>query len=254
MSTGLTRVAGGLLIPESEASVPTEDGVGLRSKAGQLQTAVKGGAWVALGGGSSDTWFQQTTDLLRVIAPAATRYEYIKAGQQPNAAATVAPLSIDPAAEGGAMGVASDTLYSKFSSSVWQTPRTSPIAVAFRCKFPAISAPNVSLVGAATTGSVGILTFGWNQPSSASKWIMLVSGGATQISTLDFDTNWHTICLGVNLSTPLITALVDGVTAATSAATATLTNSACHPASFSSNALAPGVLISRIAYGYIDPT
>lgn len=220
---------------------------------GNVLSLASDGTRTAIGAGS-DTWFQTATDALRIIAPACTRFEYIKAGQQPNAAATVAPLVIDGVAEGGAMGVASDTLYSKFSSSVWQTPRTSPIAVSFKCKFPAITAASLSLVGAATTGSVGIITFGWIQATSGTNWATSISGAGNAATSTAADTNWHTVSIGVNLSTPLITFQVDGVTVATSAATATLTNSACHPASFTTNALTPGVLISRIAYGYVDPT
>ncbi len=201
----------------------------------------------------NDAWYTASVSSLRGIAPAVTRFEYIKAGQQPNAAATVAPMSIDPVAEGGAMGVASDTNYSKFSTTVWQTPRTSPIAVAFRCKFPAIAGGSLSLLGAATTGSVGIITFGWIQATSATNWVTSVSGTGNVATATAADTNWHTVAIGVNVAGTLISFLVDGVTVATSAGVATLTNSACHPAAFTSNALAPGVLISRITYGYIDP-
>lgn len=46
MSSGVDKVAGGLLLPESAMDVPTEDGVALRAKAGAIEMAIKGGIWL----------------------------------------------------------------------------------------------------------------------------------------------------------------------------------------------------------------
>lgn len=196
------------------------------------------------GGGSGDTWYDQQVTAARSLSPTLTRYEYIKIPAVANAAPGVV-VSV----AGGAQGVADDLTYLRFTTGVWPAPRTTPIAVIFRCKFPAIAASKASFVGFADTSNTACLVVGWSQTTSATKWVLY--DGAFSASTVNADTSWHNVMLVSDATT--ITAVIDGVTVKTSTAVSTLPNVVACTASFASATLTPGVLVSRIVYGYVDP-
>lgn len=206
----------------------------------------------ASGGGLTDTWAKAAADAMTALVPALTRFEYIKAPS-----IVVGGVGVAVNVEGGAVGVASDTThYQSFvQASIWNTPRTSPMGVTFRCKFPAIATGKTSVVGIATAGAGGNIVFGWDQGTSATKWVLFPTGGTPVISTFSADTNEHTIGITADGTvTGTITVQLDGVTVATSSAVSTLTNSPCLPSSFSSASLTAGVEVQRLVYGYADPS
>lgn len=227
--------------------------VDLREKDGLLQMSRDGGAtWANASSGSGDAWFDAVRADMLLLCPTLTRFEFIK----PTKAGMMDPtIAVEGTTiEGGAVGVASDTNFARFTTAVWTAPRTIAMAVAFRVKFPAISASKISTVGAAIVAATGgIFSFGWNQATDATKWVCSVSGGSAIAPTVVADTLEHTVQITVNPATPLITFKLDGVIIGTSVEVSTLTNSACSPGAFSSASITPGNLVGRVAYGYVDP-
>jgi hypothetical protein len=204
--------------------------------------------------GSGDSWFDAAVASMKTLVPGlltAGRFEYLKVGHKSNGAID-SVIAVEPGAVGGGLGVASDTTHLKYTSGIWQTPRTDLMAVAFRCKFPAIAVGKTSLVSITLVGAGGNIPFGWDQVTSGTKWVLLPAGGTPVISTVNADALWHTVILTSDGTT--IKASVDGTVVATSPDVATLTNTASCVSSFSSASLNPGVIVNRIAYGYIDPT
>lgn len=247
MSSGTTKFAA-IDVAESAADVPTDPGVTrIRRSGGVMQQAVAGGAWQSLG---PDAWFDSTVIALRTLVPAITRYEYVKVGNKANGSIDSA-IAVDGSTVGGSLGVASDTTHLKFTPAIWATPRTDVMAVAFRVKFPAIAVGKTSVVAICITAAGGNIPFGWDHGTSPTKWVLLPTGGAPVISTVNADTAWHTVLITSDGTT--ITAVVDGVTVATSTAVATLTNSPSGPSVFSSASLTPGATVNRLIYGYVDP-
>lgn len=224
-----------------------------RSPTGLEFSVDKGLTWTAVGS-NSDAWFAAETAALQALIPATPmRFEYIKPGQNP-VGATQNAVAVVGTLEGGSLGVSNGTTYLPFATNIYQTPRTSPMAMSFRCKFPAIQAATAAIIGVAA-GNTIIVGTGFIFAVNATKWITSVSGVGNTATATNADTLVHTVRLVADPVTGLITFQFDGVTiAAPPGQVATLTNSPCTVASFSDLALTPGVQVSRIAYGYADPT
>jgi hypothetical protein len=166
MSAGITRVAGALLIPESEAAVPTEDGVLLRSKAGILQQATKAGSWAPIGGGSGTdaAWFASTLTRIQALdaalvdvvvkdecGPTTVEWDVGEAGTATARPSTTSPSAIDLLAD--ASGTASLTL--KGSAKIIPNLRTSKLAIAVRVTKVTTIATSEQHMAAFSDGATG---------------------------------------------------------------------------------------------------
>ena len=246
---------GGIAVGEKALIVDVDGSVKVQDAAGN-KTPV---------GGTGDAWADAQITQMLIDCPTLNRFEYIKPGQNPlgvlfafNAAAgntTAATIMAEGTAfEGGSMGVASDTLFGRLSTVIYTAPRTKPMAVAFRAKWPAIAAAKTSTIGLCVqAANGGILTFGWDHGTSATNWYFSVSGTGALVTSVAADTLPHTLLISSNPTTPLTRALLDGTELKNSANVATLTNSPCGIGIFSSASITPGVQVGRVLYGYEDP-
>lgn len=200
-------------------------------------------------GGSDDEWFNEQSAALIALVPTITRVDFIKCGPQPVGTAVASP-GVAGTMEGGSIGVASDANTLPLCTPVWQNPRTGVGAFSMRVKFPAIAASKTSVIGV-FAGNTDATSFGWAQLTDGTHWVLFVRGGSNVISTALADTNVHDLVYywgGGN-----ITIKLDGTIVATSAQQAVIPVTPAGVGIFSSASLTPGVNVSRVAYGYVDP-
>lgn len=244
---------GGIVLPQG--SSPGNVNVGEKAlfidTDGTAKTIDSTGTKASLAGGTGDAWYDAQVIALSALVPGLTRFEYIKGNIKPNGAID-STILVDPGVVGGAVGVASDTTHLKLTGGIYPTPRTDKMAVAYRVKFPAIAAAKTALCGLSIVGGGGLLNFGWDQVTNATKWQLFPVGGAQVASTTSADTLWHDLLITSDGTTMIAT--IDGVEMARSTAVATLTNSLSAISIFASATLTPGVMFSRGVYGCVDPT
>jgi hypothetical protein len=198
-----------------------------------------------------DAWFRQQRAAMLVLAPALTRFQPLTMGLKANGSVD-ATIAVTPGAiDGGAVGVAHDTNYLLLTLPVFGAPKTRSWAVTYRCKYPAIASAKAAFVGLSVDATTPNVIFGWLHSSSATKWFAGL-GGAPGVTATNAHANWCNVCLAFDGTT--VKAHVDGAEIATNASLGAMSDSPCALSMFSHASLTPGVLVSRIAYGYIDPT
>lgn len=220
-------------------------------------SGVTGLRWITYsgggGGGTGDAWYDAQVAAMQTLVPALTRFEYIKVGQRPTSESPSVNAGLGQVV-GGAVGSApaDNTTWLPFTTPVFASAKTDHWAVAFRVKYPAIATSKSAYVGLvlSSDAQTAIMVFGWSQSLSATKFYAGI--GTANVTTVNADTNWHTVLLTGDATT--ITATLDGVTVATNTDLSGVNTNPASIGTFSSLTLAPGALVSRIAYGYIDPT
>lgn len=196
----------------------------------------------ASGGGLTDQWAKNAASAIGALVPGITRYQYL-----PTPAAAVASPGVSVNVLGGGVGVASDTTYLPFGfATTYANPQTDLWGVVFRAKFPAIATSKISFLGLGfLNGTNANAVFGWNQATSATKWII----GST-VSTFAADALEHDFMFTGDGTNGILT--IDG-TQVLSVLSSTFVASACLPVSFSSATITPGVVVQRLVYGFVDP-
>lgn len=196
-------------------------------------------------GGGSNAWAAAQLAAQNKLVSSFNTSAYLKPGQFGSASGACV---LGNTAEGGSLGVASDTVACNFTNAVWQNPKTGPWAVSFQAKFPAI-ATGTSWVGVAN-GNTAEAVFGWSQATSATNWSYYL-GSAFAATSTAADANWHDVLMANDGTT--FTVQLDGNTIQTSTTLTSIGTSAGAPSSFTSLALTPGVLVSQVFYQWVNP-
>jgi hypothetical protein len=194
-------------------------------------------------------WWANAQRFLAGKLPALTEFVPWKAGVAPIGApaAGVTGNGLDANVEGGGLkGGGSTTVTPLSFTTVWQTPKTGPLAMIVRAKFPAVSAALQSF-GAINAAQTHAINFSLASGVDATHWYFALNDG-TQVNTAlsVADTSWHDFAFTFDGVT--VTCWVDGVSVGT---VTTLTH-------FPTDALAPYIIngasaiaVTKALWGYV---
>ncbi len=258
--TSVAATAGGLLAVAGTPTVAPTVGlaaaaahtlIGNGTAGSAVPTALSAAAAQAMLG-TGDAWYDAQVALINGIGNAAGvtfRLEYEK---YPKSLAMPAPGVAVSTVNGGGIGVAHATNYLLFTNSqIVATGKTDPWVVLYRAKFPVVTVGASSTIGVNVDITTPQAYIGWNQAVSATKFIAALGNGVVT-STINADLAWHNVAIVFDGVT--VTATFDSVTIGTSAVLGGMSNSPLYPSSYTTAALTPGVIVSRLIYGYVDPT
>ncbi len=197
-----------------------------------------------------DVWYDTQRAAMKALVPQLTRFRDIPIAMKGNGSID-STVALDGGVEGGGLGVASNSVWLRFTETVFQTPKTGKWAIAFQAKFPAITVSSAAYFGLVNAGSTHLVAMGAVQSIDATHYVLQVTGAATTAppTSLVANTNVHDCVLAFDGTT--ITLQVDGVTIGTTTTLTNLNDEGMSIASFSSAALTPGVVVSRACYGFI---
>lgn len=200
--------------------------------------------------GQTDEWATEQEAFLQAAIPTLSAFQFIKIGQAPGGTA-LATQAVDGGVEGGGYGVASDTLWLRYTSSVYLTPKTGVWGIAFEAKLPTITSAKTAYLGLVNAASTNLVGVGAVFASSQTHFVLHIVGGTTTsaTSTQAGDTSLHTFAITFDLTT--VTLYVDGVSVATQTTLTNLTDQAMQLGGFCSASLTPGVVTKRVIFGTV---
>lgn len=160
----------------------------------------------------------------------------------------------DGLTEGGASGSpGGNATWQGHGASYLQKTKTALWGAVWWAKFAAISGANVALMGLSNSftiaGAERQITFGFDGAVDSTHWIFKTASGAA-VTNIIADTNWHRFMITSDLTNlKLWIDMVDsGVTRPCSA----LTDEAMYDGA--RNTVGNQALVSRITFGYVQPT